>query len=387
MLLARKGYEVLLVDRATFPSDIPHGHFIHRQGPQRLAQWGLLDRIARTRCPLVESVISDYGDGPLEIQGLTVDGIPIGCAPRRWALDEVLVNAAADAGAEVRTGYSVQAYVGDGQRITGITGRAVGGSASGTDLARITVGADGRNSKLAATVRARAYDTSPPLTCWYFSYWGDVPATGLELYLRGESMIFAFPTNDGMTAVFVAWAAHHFPHVRQDVESNFLAVVNRVPALAERLRAGRREERFFGASDLPNFLRQPYGPGWALVGDAGCHKDPFLALGICDALRDAELLAEGLDEGLSGRRPMDLALADYERRRNEATLADYRLNLQLARFLPLPPEALLIRRAVRGDAEATKQYFLMHEGFLSRERFMQSERIQELVARASADAA
>jgi flavin-dependent dehydrogenase len=160
-----------------------------------------------------------------------------------------------------------------------------------------------------------------------------------------------------------------------------------VPALAERLRAGRREERFFGASDLPNFLREPYGPGWALVGDAGCHKDPFLALGICDALRDAELLAEGLDEGLSGRRPMDLALADFERRRNEATLADYRLNLQLARFLPLPPEALLIRSAVRGDAEATKQYFLMHEGFLSRERFMQSERIQELVARASADAA
>ena len=93
-----------------------------------------------------------------------------------------------------------------------------------------------------------------------------------------------------------------------------------MPALSERVRAGRREERFFGASDLPNFLREPYGPGWALVGDAGCHKDPFLALGICDALRDAELLAEALDEGLSGRRPMDLALADYERRRNEATL-------------------------------------------------------------------
>ncbi len=387
MLLARKGYKVLLVDRASFPSDIPHGHFIHRQGPQRLARWGLLDRIARTGSPMIGSMASDYGDGLIEAQGLEVDGVPIGCGPRRWALDEVLVDAAAQAGAEVRTGYSVQAYVGDGERITGITGRAVGGSASGTDLARMTVGADGRHSKLAATVRARAYETSPPLTCWYFSYWSDIPPTGLEIYLRGESVIFVFPTNDGLTAVFVAWAAHYFPHVRQDVESNFLSVLARVPALSERVRAGRREERFFGASDLPNFLREPYGPGWALVGDAGCHKDPFLALGICDALRDAELLAEGLDEGLSGRRPMDLALADYERRRNEATLADHKLNLHLARFLPLPPEALLVRTAVRGDAEATRQYFLMHEGFLSRERFMQSEKIQELLARASADAA
>ena len=100
------------------------------------------------------------------------------------------------------------------------------------------------------------------------------------------------------------------------------------------MRAGTREERFYGAAQLPNFLRRPYGPGWALVGDAGCHKDPFLALGVCDALRDAELLADALAEGLSGRRPLEAALADYAARRNEATLPDYRHNLRTARLGP-----------------------------------------------------
>lgn len=93
--------------------------------------------------------------------------------------------------------------------------------------------------------------------------------------------------------------------------------------MAERVRDGQREERFYGATNVPNFLRKPYGLGWALVGDAGCHKDPFLALGICDAFRDTELLADAIDDGLSGRRPLDTALAEYEYRRNEATVPDY----------------------------------------------------------------
>ena len=120
-----------------------------------------------------------------------------------------------------------------------------------------------------------------------------------------------------------------------------------VPALAARLESGRREERLYGAADLPNFLRRPYGPGWALVGDAGCHKDPFMALGICDALRDAELLAEAAGEGLSGERPLEAALAGYARRRDEATLPEYRENLRRARLGPPPPELARIRAAVR----------------------------------------
>ncbi|HSD85105.1 MAG TPA: FAD-dependent monooxygenase, partial [Anaerolineae bacterium] len=67
MLLARKGYKVLLVDRATFPKDIPHGHLIHRQGPRLLQRWGLLDRIVATHCPPITSFTGD--DGGIALTG------------------------------------------------------------------------------------------------------------------------------------------------------------------------------------------------------------------------------------------------------------------------------------------------------------------------------
>ncbi|HEX5501447.1 MAG TPA: NAD(P)/FAD-dependent oxidoreductase [Thermomicrobiales bacterium] len=382
LLLARRGHRVLLVDRATFPSDIPHGHFIHRHGPQRLHRWGLLDRVVATGCPPVTTITSDYGDFPLVGRDLAVGGVPAGLGPRRAALDQILVETAVAAGAELRDGFVVEDFLTDGDRIAGIRGRGRRGGAPVTERATVTVGADGRRSRLARAVGAPEYEAAPTATCWYFSYWGDVPIDGLEVYVRPDRVIFAFPTNDGLCAVFVAWPLAELAMVRADIEGAFLATLDRIPDLAERVRGGRRVERFAGATDLPNFLRKPYGPGWALVGDAGCHKDPFLALGVCDAFRDAELLADALDAGLSGRRPLDAALADYERRRDEATLPEYRQNLHLARFQPLPAEMLRLRAAVRGDQAATNRYVMATEGMIPPETFFNPENLQRLMVAA-----
>jgi flavin-dependent dehydrogenase len=229
------------------------------------------------------------------------------------------------------------------------------------------------------------YEASPAVACWYFSYWGDVPdIEGLEIYRRQRSVIFAFPTSHGLFAIFIGWPIEEFHAVRSNIEKHFMAVIGRVPALAERVRSGRRVERFYGTANVPNFLRKAHGPGWALVGDAGCHKDPYLALGVCDALRDAEFLVDAIDEGLSGRRPLDEALADYERRRNEATLADYHENLQQARLQPLPVEVLQLRAALRSDPEATNQFFMAREGMIPRETFFNSENLQRIRAKAQA---
>jgi flavin-dependent dehydrogenase len=380
MLLARQGYRVLLVDRATFPSEIPHGHFIHRHGPARLRRWGLLDRIVATNCPAVTSMTSDFGDFPLVGHDLAVDGVALGYGPRRAALDKVLVDAAVEAGAELREGFVVEDFIADGERITGIRGRDRRGGAAVTERAAVTVGADGRNSRLARAVRAPVYEATPAVTCWYFSYWSGVPDEGLEVYVRHNRVIFAFPTSDGLFGLFVAWPSAELAAVRADIEGQFMAVIDQVPVLAERVRGGRREERFYGATDLPNFLRAPYGPGWALVGDAGCHKDPFLALGICDALRDAELLAEALGDGLSGRCALEVALAGYERRRNEATLPDYRQNLHAARFEPPPAEVTQLRAALRGNQEATNRFIMANEGMIPREAFFNPENLQRLMA-------
>lgn len=359
MLLARRGLDVLLVDRARLPRDIPHGHFIHRHGPARLHEWGLLDRVLATGCPPVMSFVEDLGDFALTGSDLVVDGVPVGLGPRRAALDAVLVDAAVEAGATLRVGFPVRELVFDGTRVVGVRG-----DSNETERATFVVGADGRSSGVARQVRAPVYEDVPTLTCWYFSYWSGVPGSALELYARGRRFIFAFPTNDGLFAVFVAWPVADLDTVRGDAEGQLLAVLDAVPDLAERVRAGRREERIYGAASLPNFLRRPYGEGWALVGDAGCHKDPYLALGVCDAFRDAELLADTLEAALSGTLPELEALAEYERRRNAATRPDYERNVHLASGKPPPPEVFSTRAQVRGDPEATSEYFLRGEGHL-----------------------
>jgi flavin-dependent dehydrogenase len=218
------------------------------------------------------------------------------------------------------------------------------------------------------------------VTCWYFSYWSGVPEKGLRIHVRHNRAIFACPTNDNLFLTFVAWPIAEMPVVRADIEGQFMQVLDQIPSLGEQIRNGRREERFYGATDVPNFFRKPYGPGWALVGDAGCHKDPFDALGICDALRDAELLVNALDEGLSGRQRLDVALPEYERRRNEAAMADYRENLRMARFEPFPEEVYRLRAAISGNEEATRLFFLAHEGMIPRERFFNPENLQRLLA-------
>jgi len=226
------------------------------------------------------------------------------------------------------------------------------------------IGADGRNSRVAKQAQAPIYDEVPTLTCWYFSYWSGVRGNALEMYVRDRRVIFAFPTNDELFAVFVSWPIDQLDSVRSDAERHLLATIDAVPDLAERVRTGRREERIYGATSLPNYLRRPWGEGWALVGDAGCHKDPFLALGICDAFRDAELLADAVEAALSGARPEAEALAEYEQRRNTATRPDYERNIHLASGQPPPPDVLATRAQLRGDPGATRTYFMTSEGRL-----------------------
>lgn len=384
MLLARAGLKVLMVDRATFPSEIPHGHFIHRHGPQRLARWGVLEDVVATGCPPVTSILTDFGDGPVSAGDLQVDGVPMGLGPRRSELDRVMVAAAVGAGAELREGCAVDGFLTEGDRVTGIRCR---GSVSGrgiSERARIVIGADGRNSALAKFVGAPVSEPAPTLTCWYWSYWSDVPQSGLEIYVRRDRVIFVFPTNDGLTGLFVGAPASELGAARGAIAGHVAEAIGRVEGLAERFEAGTRAERLYGASQLPNFIRGPQGPGWALVGDAGCHKDPFMALGLCDALRDAELLAGAIGSAAAGEAPEAEALAAYETQRNEATLGDYGMNMAMARFMPLPPERLALRAAVRARPEHAREFYLASQGMIDPRPFFDPANLTRIMEGAPA---
>jgi 2-polyprenyl-6-methoxyphenol hydroxylase-like FAD-dependent oxidoreductase len=368
MLLARKGYKVLAVDRATFPSDTMSTHQVQIAGGIRLKRWGLLDKVVATGCPPAHRVRLEVG--PLAIKGTypALEGVDAVHSPRRTVLDKILVDAAVEAGVEVREGFSVDELLVEDGRVTGIRGKGKGG-APVTEKARIVVGADGRHSLVAAVVRPTVYDDKPPLTCAYYTYFAGLPVEGGEMYSRERRAIGVWPTNDGLTLIYTAWPIEEFHRYRADIEGNFLKTVGLVPDLGERVHAARRAERFMGTADLSNFYRKPYGPGWALVGDAGYHKDPITGLGISDAFRDAELLAAAIDAAFSGRKQQDEALAMYEQARNAASKPRYDFTLQLASFAPPAPEQMAMFAALTRNQAAADCFFGALSGSVPMEEF------------------
>jgi flavin-dependent dehydrogenase len=331
MLLARKGYRVLLVDKSSFPSDIMSTHYVHVPGVARLQRWGLFDKVHASNCPPIES-ITLYMNGvpfapPPPPMPEGVEPPPAYC-PRRTVLDKILVDGAVAAGAELREGFAVRELLWDGDSVAGIKGSAVGGGGVIEERAKLVIGADGMHSIVAREVKAPEYNTKPSLSFGYYAYWSNAPG-GAEIHFTDDGGVLCFPTNDAMTCVAVGGPAEMFQEFRKDIEANYMKIVAKIGRVAERLSNARQEERFVGTNDQRNFFRKPYGPGWALVGDAGYHRDFVTGLGITDAFRDAEYLTVGVDEGLSGRQPLDDALANYEQRRNKIAEPLYELTTQL----------------------------------------------------------
>jgi flavin-dependent dehydrogenase len=378
MLLARKGHRVLLVDSASFPSDTISTHYIHQDGVARLDDWGLLPQVAASNCPPIRNYTLDVGPFALTGSPPPVDGVADAYSPRRMVLDQILVEAAADAGVEVRERFPVSELVFEEGRLAGIGGRVAGGRTV-TEKAKIVIGADGMNSLVARGVGAQEYGAQPTLTCAYYTYWTGVEMDGAELYPRPDRMIVASPTNDGRVVMIAFWPIDEFHRVRSDIEGNFMEVLELAPSLAERVRGGTRAERFRGMSRQPNFFRRPYGDGWALVGDAGHHKDPILALGITDAFHDADLMADAVDAGLSGREPMLAALADHHARRDEHAAPGYARTIEFARLQPPPPEMQQLFGALAHDKHQTNRFFGTFAGSVPIAEFFAPENMARIM--------
>ena len=299
------------------------------------------------------------------------------CSPRRTLLDKVLADAARTAGAEVREDFVVQDLLGDGA-VTGIRGRQKGGPAV-TEQARLVIGADGKHSMVAKAVGAPSYRARPPLSMAFYTYWSDVPLSGGELYGRPGCALGAWPTNDGLVMTYLAWPAARFDEFRRDVEGNFLRTLDDV-GMGERIRAGRRAERFRGTPDLPSFFRKPHGPGWALVGDAGLVLDPITGQGISDAFRDAELLADAVAAGLGGGTPgLGQALAGYQRARDRAAKPMYDFTTRLAAIAPPRPEELALFQALSRRQEDADRFISMLTGAVPIREFMSPGTMVRLV--------
>ena len=381
MLLARKGHRVLLVDKATFPSDTVSTHFIHPPGVARLEAWGLLDRLRASGCPPVESYSFDFGPFTIAGSPQPVDGIAVGYGPRRTVLDKLLVDAAAEAGADVHEAFSVEKLVWEDGQVAGVKGRDRAGKRM-TARARVVIGADGRHSTVAKAVRPEQYHETPPLQVGYYTYWSGLPTAAFEIFIRPGRGFAALPTHDDLTLVVAGWPYAQLKQNRHDVEGSYLRTLELAPAFAERVRAASREARFVGTA-VESFFRKPYGPGWALVGDAGYDKDPVTAWGISDAFRDAELCATALHEWLIGERPFGSALGDYQQVRDQQSLPMFELTCGFATMEPPPPELQRLLAAVAGDPAEMDAFVSTMAGTLPVPEFFAPANAQRIIASAA----
>jgi flavin-dependent dehydrogenase len=367
MLLAKKGYRVLVVDRATFPSDTISSHVLQPTAVAALSRWGLLNGLLATGCPPLHTYAFDFG--PIVITGSPGTGdFPAAYCPRRTILDKLLVDAAVEAGSEVREAFTVDEILFDDDRVTGIRGHSPNGVRV-TEHAQVVVGADGWHSVVADAVQPERYHEKPPLLAAYYSYWSGLPMDGrFEIYIRPDSGFGAASTHDGLTLIIGGWSYAEYAEKKRDVDDNFLKMIEQVPAFAERLRGAKREARYLGAA-LPNYFRKPYGPGWVLVGDAGYIKDSITAQGISDAFHDAERCAQAIDSYLSNRSSVADAMDTYQRLRDQHALPMYELTCQAASLQPPSVEMQQLLAAIQHDQAAMDRFVQMNTGTITPAEF------------------
>jgi len=292
----------------------------------------------------------------------------------------------ADAGAEVREQFIVQeVIVDDDGRVTGIRGHDAGGTTV-TEQARVVVGADGRFSVVAVALKNEEHNQHAPVEGNFYTYWSNLPVDAFAAFIRPYHGWAAIPTNDDLTLVVAGVPHARFGDYRHDVEGTYLSLFDSAPEFAERIRGAKREARFTSSGDLPNYFRKPYGPGWALVGDAGYHKDPLTAFGISDAFRDVEFLVDALDQSLSSEQPCDDAMAGYQQRRDEASMPMFELTLQFAAMEPPPPEMQQLLGAVNGNQQAMDDFASVMAGTLEPPAFFAPDNIGRIMQQAQAGA-
>jgi 2-polyprenyl-6-methoxyphenol hydroxylase-like FAD-dependent oxidoreductase len=378
MLLARSGLRVLVVDQTSFPSDTLSSHQVQPPGVALLRNWGLLDRVVAAGTPATREV-RFHSTGSVLEGDLSANrvGEPL-YSPRRTVLDSILVDAAREAGAEVRERTRVTDLVLEDGRVVGVQTKTKGGSAA-TERAGIVVGADGKHSLVAKAARSRLYRERPARSVSCYAYWQDVGLQAAQIHGLDRRVAGAWPTNDGLVVTFVAWPAEDWEQFRRDPDRSIVETLDQTGELGARLRAGQRVGPVRATNDVPNRFVRAYGPGWALVGDAGLVMDPITGQGIGHALRDAHLLADAITSGLGGRRSPAKALGAYQKQRDQQARGMYNFTVRLATLPPPSAAERMWFAAIAERPDQSARFFACLTGVEPITEFMSPRNVIDLV--------
>ncbi|HEX3515037.1 MAG TPA: FAD-dependent monooxygenase [Trebonia sp.] len=371
LLLARRGRRVLLVDRATFPSDTMSTLYIHQPGVELLNRWGLLDSVVASGCPPLDTLRSVVQDvelcGPVAAYG----DVTANYAPRRYILDQLLVDAAVAAGAEFAEGTSLSEVLWEDGRAAGVRLRTKDGKEV-AERTGLVIGADGMRSRVAELVGAPYVLEDPSMSCVYYTGWTGL-SCGFETRVRTGSGLAVVPTNDGVTFVITYFPQDSFRAIKINPRKAHLGcVLALAPDLFEQVSAGEQAVRLQGTGDQRNFFRKAHGPGWALIGDAGLHLDSITAQGITHAFIQANLLGECLGDDLGDRERVDNALARFASQTRNLLADEYKRTLEAA-SLHIPDSRLEMLREISRDPALTARYFALLAGIISIDDFLTPE--------------
>ncbi len=329
--LGLRGHRVMLIDRSRFPSDTLSTHYMAPSAVALLDQLGVLGdveargfrRVTRSRA----TVGSCAFEGPISPDG------SYGLAPRRDVLDTILVDHAVRRGrVTFHDRTRATGLIACGGRVCGVSIAASGDRTAGIS-ARIVVGADGRASNVAAWAGAASYQEQPPLRPVYYGYFQGVsplPEPALEQFYIDNRVGFLFPMQPDLDCLALELQPEDFPRFRAAPLDAFMTLFRTYPYMQSRLADARIEGKLLGVRGIPNHFRVPFGPGWALTGDAAYLKDPLTGTGIADAINQSIWLAQALDDVLNGA-DWDKTLGQYHRYRDDTMEPMYRITLESVR--------------------------------------------------------
>lgn len=282
-------------------------------------------------------------------------------------------------GAEIREAITFQDLLWAEGRVVGARLQDANGRPI-EESAAVVVGADGMWSPVARAADAATDIEQPSLTCGYYAYWAGVPTEGVEFYVRHGRDILVFPTHDGLTCIWAGRSHDNWDTYRKDVEGTYREIIELAPSLAERLRSSQQVSPFKGTSKLPNFYRQSFGRGWALVGDAAYHRDPLTGMGIGDAFLGAQLLADALADGLpDDAARLDSSLATYQSAFRDRTMPIFDYTLKSA-SLKDPASAVPMYERIAQSREETTRFMDVLSGNIPFKEFFNPPNIARLLA-------
>lgn len=372
--LARKGHKVLVLEKAVFPRDANSTHFIWPRGMSYLNRLGVAGKILEKTPHFKQLEVSIEGislrggvpmqaikDRFLALHGNDDGVVDYYSGPRRFHLDQVLLDEARNSGADVREGTGVDSLITEdgvvcGVRATGPDGQAIEARAP------VVIGADGRMSQFANHVSSQKIKVREKSTFAYYGYYSGINKPELCIHKKGRFGTAIFPTMDNKHLVLVYGPTAWWSDFSKDAEANFIKTYEFVaPDVAALVKQGKREEDFKAMGRMVAFHRENWGQGWALVGDAGSFKDQWTAMGITHSLRDAELMSTYVDRVLKQELSWDAAMTEY----SAVRMADYEGYWDLvcdgAEMKPYTREQLEFFHAIQGD-QAKVDHFMGQVG-------------------------